>query len=102
MAERLRSLAPDRTVAVSYMEFTDPRVLEAAQALAEAGHIAVRVVPAFLSPGGRHIKRDMPELVQTVAKQLPQLDIQLMPGALGTHERVIEALAQATLDAVDA
>lgn len=99
MAARARQRAPERVIRVAYMEFTDPRVLEVAQQLAREGHRVVRVIPAFLSPGGRHIKRDLPALVESVAAQVPELELSLAPGALGTHPQVLDALATAALEA---
>ena len=56
----------------------------------------VHVVPVFLSPGGRHIKHDIPALVQAAQQSHPLVKFHLLPGALGEHPLVIEALAQAT------
>jgi sirohydrochlorin cobaltochelatase len=56
------------------------------------------VVAALLSPGGRHVKLDIPEAVAAAQLRYPNLEITLEPGALGDDERVIAALAQASLD----
>lgn len=97
VGERVRALAPERDAVVSYMEFAEPTLAAAIEIVAQRGNDVVWVVPAFLSPGGKHIKRDLPALVASVAQRHPDVRIELMPGALGSDEGVIEALALATL-----
>ena len=65
--------------------------------IAAAGHRSVVVIPLFLSPGGRHIKRDVPALVAAVQAVHPALAVRLSPGAIGMDEPVIAALASAAL-----
>ena len=94
---RLRSLAPGRPVRVAYMEFLEPSVAQVAQELADSGHRAALVIAAFLSPGGRHIKRDIPALVERVNDEVERISLRLAPGALGEDPDVIEAMAEAAL-----
>jgi sirohydrochlorin cobaltochelatase len=70
---------------------------EVAAELLAAGLARIAVIPLFLSPGGRHIKRDVPALVDSVQAQFPALSLRLSPGAIGTDVPVLEALAQAAL-----
>ncbi len=86
----------DDAVALAYLAHP-PSITDAIATLAQAGHRRVLVVAALLSPGGRHVKRDIPEAVADARREFPQLDIELEPGALGDDERVIAALAQASL-----
>lgn len=102
LEHRLRQLAPDRPVHVAYMEHAEPSLEEVAKALAEAGHPRAIVVAAFLSPGGRHIKRDLPELVTNTNDAIEGITLTLVPGALGEHPEVIDALAHAALGAAGA
>ena len=70
---------------------------ELVTALAAVGARDVVVVPLFLSPGGRHIKRDVPALVAAVQAEHPALALRLSPGAIGMDEPVLAALATAAL-----
>lgn len=70
---------------------------EVVAAIAAAGHRSVVVIPLFLSPGGRHIKRDVPALVAAVQAEHPALALALSPGAIGTDEPVVAALAASAL-----
>jgi sirohydrochlorin cobaltochelatase len=75
-----------------------PSISDAITSLAAAGHRRVLVVAALLSPGGRHVKRDIPEAVEAARARHPELEIRLEPGALGDDDQVVAALARASLD----
>ena len=96
-AARIRALAPEIAVEIATLEASHRSLADAVDALAQAGHQAITVVALFLSPGGRHLKRDIPELVASVQAERPQLRIRLVPGALGADDLVIDALARAAL-----
>jgi sirohydrochlorin cobaltochelatase len=66
-------------------------------ALASAGVTRIKFVSCFLSAGGRHLKRDIPALINDARARWPTLTIELLPGALGEDEQVITAMASATL-----
>jgi sirohydrochlorin cobaltochelatase len=74
-----------------------PSVAEVIGALADAGHERIVVVAALLSPGGRHVKQDIPEAVAQARALRPELEIVLAEGALGDDPGVIAALAAASL-----
>ncbi|MBA3550174.1 MAG: CbiX/SirB N-terminal domain-containing protein [Nannocystis sp.] len=65
--------------------------------LVAAGHREVAVIPFFLSPGGKHIKRDLPALVAATQAAFPGLQLRLSPGAIGVDPDVLAALATAAL-----
>ncbi|MBK7826536.1 CbiX/SirB N-terminal domain-containing protein [Nannocystis sp.] len=71
--------------------------LAAAIARLATDHRTIAVVPLFLSPGGKHIKRDVPALIAAVQAAYPQLTLHLSPGAIGMDEPVLDALAAAAL-----
>lgn len=100
LAERLRERAPGRAVVVAYLGFLEPTVAQAVAQLGAQGHRHVLVLSAFLSPGGRHIKEDVPRLVAEQAALHPHLRIELRPGALGAEPEVVEALADAAARAL--
>jgi len=97
LGARLRARQSEHLVFVGYMELSPPSLFDIAAQCDGRGVVRATVVPAFLSPGGRHIKRDLPELVRTVAARHPGIAWALVPGALGSDDGVIEALATATL-----
>lgn len=95
-ARLVRQLGEDR-VALAYLSHPPPSLDDALERLAGLGHRRVVIVAALLSPGGKHVKQDIPDAVAAARARFGQLDLELIPGALGDDESVIEALAQATL-----
>ena len=84
-------------VALAYMEFIEPSLADVVETLVRDGATEVRVVAAFLSAGGRHLKRDVPKLVAEVDAAHPRTHVHLVPGALGDDDGVVTALAEAAL-----
>lgn len=74
-----------------------PSLADVIGELADAGHMRVVVIAALLSPGGRHVKQDIPEAVAHARELRPELEIVLAEGALGDDPGVIAALAAASL-----
>ena len=70
---------------------------EVAAALVAAGQRQVAVIPFFLSPGGRHVKRDLPAAVAATQAAFPALRLHLGAGAIGMDPEVLAALAGAAL-----
>ena len=83
-------------VALAYLAHA-PSIEDGVASLAAAGHTRVVIVAALLSPGGRHVKRDIPEAVERARERFPTLSIELDSGALGDDAGVIAALAAAAL-----
>ena len=96
-ARRLRTLDPGLRVEVAYLEFVEPSLEQVARSLAADGHLRARVLAAFLSPGGRHIKQHLPDLVAETRTRVPELELELVAGSLGSEPEVVEALARAAL-----
>lgn len=84
-------------VALAYLAHP-PSVDEAVEQLRQAGHRRILIAAALLSPGGRHVKQDIPAAVEAARVRYPELEIELDPGALGDDEQVIAALARASLE----
>ena len=100
VARRLQEREPGRAVQVAYLGFLEPSFEQAVAQLMARGHLHVLVLCAFLSPGGRHIKEDVPKLVAEQAAVHPELKLVLRPGALGAEPEVVEALAEAAVRAL--
>lgn len=97
-AARVAAQADGVEVRLAFMERTEPTVPQAVAELAAAGVQKVRIIALLLSGGGRHMKRDVPALVDEVAQAHPDLSIELDPRAIGTRAQVIEAMASAVLE----
>lgn len=95
---RLEALAPDMPVALAFLEMMTPDLDGGARALVARGCDALVVVPAFLGVGG-HVRRDVPALVDAVARAHPHVDVALA-SALGEDAGVQDAMAKAALAAV--
>ncbi|MFN3416278.1 MAG: sirohydrochlorin chelatase [Caldimonas sp.] len=89
---RLAELQPQSAVALAYLEFMSPDLLQAGQAVAAQGCTDVRVVPLFLGAGG-HVRKDLPQLVEELRRRHPQVQWTLAP-AVGEHPAVVEAMAR--------
>jgi sirohydrochlorin cobaltochelatase len=96
IADRLRALAPAHTVAVATLEH-GLALGDLVARLREQGVRRVVVVPVFLSGGGRHMRRDVPELVARLQRDCDDLEIALAGDALATDPDVLDALAAAAL-----
>jgi len=101
MAEQLREQRPGVEVVEAYMGHLAPSLAEAVDRLHAEGHRRVLVLAAFLSPGGKHIKHDVPQLVAEQAARRPEVELVLRPGALGAEAEVVAALARAAGQALD-
>jgi sirohydrochlorin cobaltochelatase len=84
-------------VAVAYLAHP-PSIEDVVARFEQAGHRRVLVIAALLSPGGRHVKHDIPEAVEAARARFANVEIELAPGALGEDEQVLAALARASLE----
>ena len=95
---RLEALAPGTPVALAFLEFMSPDLPGAASALVARGCAAITVVPAFLGGSG-HVRRDLPALVATIARDHPGVPV-VVASALGEDASVQDAMARAALATV--
>lgn len=95
IAERVRTLAPEMPVELSYLEFMTPGLIEAGHRLAAAGSERVDVVPLFLGAGG-HVRQDIPSLIAVLEHDHPAVHWELRP-AIGEVDSVVQSMAQAAL-----
>ena len=96
---RTRALRPDVDVRLAYLERMTPDLAGAGAALADAGCVAVQVLPLFLGAGG-HVRKDLPQIVAGLRAAHPAIAWSLAPAA-GEHPLVIEALAQVAAGSLD-
>lgn len=83
---------PGTTVQVAFLEFMQPALPEALDALIRDGVCEIDIVPAFMAQGG-HLKRDLPELIDVARAKHPAVRFILRP-ALGEAPGVIAAMAR--------
>lgn len=95
LAQRLRALAPDVAVHLSYLDFLAPDLPTAGAELARSGCKRIDVLPLFLGAGG-HVRNDVPRLVRELAQDYPHVDW-FTRTAIGEVDSVIDAMAQACL-----
>ncbi len=95
VVERIRAGAPEVAVALAYLDFMTPGIVEAGDSLAAAGCTHVEVVPLFLGAGG-HVRKDLPLLVERLRQAHPAVEW-LLRRTVGEDEAVIAAMAQCAL-----
>lgn len=95
VAAQLRAARPQLQVQLAFLEFMSPGLVQAGGALAAAGCRRVDVLPMFLGSGG-HVRRDLPQLLQQLREQHPQVEFRLQP-AIGELPSVTAAMAGAAL-----
>ena len=86
--DRLR--AEGLRVELAYLEIMKPGLGEAAKALSALGAKAVTIVPLFLAHG-KHLKRELPEMVAALARAHPGTDFRVTP-ALGDDREILAAI----------
>ena len=98
LAQRLRALAPDSSVRLSYLDFIAPDLKTAGAELAHSGCQRIDVMPLFLGSGG-HVRNDVPRLMQELAAEHPHIVWQTH-ATIGEVSAVIDAMARACLASV--
>jgi sirohydrochlorin cobaltochelatase len=88
-----RAQAEGTHVRLAFLEFMTPDILAAGEDLWAQGCRSVSVVPLFLGAGG-HVRKDLPNLLQTLSERHPEVTWRLCP-AVGETEALIQALADA-------
>lgn len=89
-AERLADVA-GLAVRPAFLELAEPSIPDAIDAAVAGGATRVAVLPYFLYPG-RHVGRDIPELVETSARRHPEASVVLL-GSFGADPAVVDLLA---------
>jgi sirohydrochlorin ferrochelatase len=91
LAALLAARLPGRRVATAHLSLAAPTLAEAGAACVREGATEVVVVPCFLAPG-RHVREDLPRLVEALRSAHPGVGFTLA-APLGAHPAVAEALA---------
>lgn len=96
LAARIRAQSPDQLVGVATLDH-GPVLADIVADLAGRGAARVVVVAVLLSGGGRHMRRDIPELVARAQAGRPDLAVELVGDALGEDPLVLDAMATAAV-----
>ena len=93
--ERLHALVqakqPSLPVALAFLDFLEPDLMTAVQALVRRGANRIRIVPLFFGRGG-HLRDDFPKELEAVRIAVPNVEIEVAQAA-GEADTVLEALA---------
>ncbi|MFT4266354.1 MAG: CbiX/SirB N-terminal domain-containing protein [Xenophilus sp.] len=95
VARRVAELAPHAAVRCAYLELVEPGLPQAVAELAAGGVRAVRVVPLFLGMG-RHLRQDLPGLLDDLRRTWPRVAFELAP-AVGESPALIDLIARLAL-----
>lgn len=95
VARRMTTRRPEVPVVCAYLEPVEPDLPTAAGRLIADGARALRVVPLFLGMG-KHVREDLPQLVQALRAAHPEVVFSLAP-AVGETTEVIDLLAEIAL-----
>jgi sirohydrochlorin cobaltochelatase len=95
VAQRMSARRPEVPVACAYLELVEPDLPTAAGRLIAGGVQALRVVPLFLGMG-KHVREDLPQLIDALRAAHPQVSFSLTP-AVGETTEVIDLLADIAL-----
>lgn len=87
--------AAGSTVALAFLEFMAPDLVDAGRALVARGCARVVVVPLFLGAGG-HVRKDIPRLLEQLRAEHPEVEFALQP-AVGESPRLAQAMAEIAL-----
>jgi sirohydrochlorin cobaltochelatase len=90
-AVRDRLRADGTRAELAFLEVMSPTLGEAAARLAGEGFAAVVVVPLFLAQG-KHLKRELPEMVEKIRKRHAKTEFRVTP-AIGDDPQVVAAIA---------
>lgn len=90
--ERFRRQYKQRFVQAAFLELAKPLIPEAVDLCAQQGAEEVLIVP-FMLFAGRHVKKDIPEMIQKAKQKYPDLDFHFT-GPLADQPGMLKILEQ--------
>ena len=91
VAQAMTTQWPSLSVAVAFLELTQPDLPSTVEQMMKQGLSHVRIVPMFLGVG-RHAREDLPEIVRGLTEAYPQMRFELVP-AIGEHPAMTSLMA---------
>ncbi len=95
VAAQVAAADPQVQVACAFLELTTPDLPTAAAQLVAQGVQQLTVVPMFLGVG-RHVREDLPVLMDGLRQQHPGVDI-VLQAAVGENPQLVALLAKIAL-----
>ncbi|OPX56600.1 hypothetical protein BTE48_03250 [Oceanospirillum multiglobuliferum] len=83
-------------VILAYMELCEPSLATIAEQINPEQTCQIDVLPLFFA-AGRHLRQDVPQQIEQLEQQYPQLTIKLHP-PVGVHHKLVQALVEVALD----
>ena len=96
VAAQVAAMDPQVLVACAYLELTEPDLPSTARHLVAQGVQQLTVVPMFLGIG-KHVREDLPVLMDGLRQQHPGVDIVLQP-AVGENPQLVALMARIALE----
>jgi sirohydrochlorin cobaltochelatase len=98
LLDHLRGHEGEESVALAFMEFAPPTLVDVAKHADARGIGRLRLLPLFLA-GGAHVAKDIPEQVGWVKEALPSLEVEVLP-PIGEDPRFESLLREITREAL--
>ncbi len=92
LAESVQARLEGDELALAYMQYTGPTLMDVALEAIRTGATRIRVLPLFLTGQG-HVQRTVGPLVNEVARAHPTVDIELLP-PVGQHPLFADLLSK--------
>lgn len=97
LRERVAARAPQRMVAIAFLDYISPDLVTAVRQLSAQGVARIRIVPMFFGRGG-HLREDFPRQLDAARAAAPGVTFEVTEAA-GESDAVLEVLAAFALDA---
>jgi len=99
VAQAMTTQWPSLSVAVAFLELTQPDLPSTVEQMMKQGLSHVRIVPMFLGVG-RHAREDLPEIVSGLTEAYPQMRFELVP-AIGEPPAMTSLMADIAAGQMD-
>ncbi len=88
---KVSSKKPGLTVELAFLQLMDPSLTQVVDRLVDSGHTRLTVAPLFMAEGA-HLKQDLAELMATLKRRHPRVELRLLPAA-GEIDGVLDAIS---------
>lgn len=96
IAEAMQGQSGKTKVRLAYMEFIEPTLMDVARECVGQQILRLRILPLFLSVGA-HLTTDVPEQVNEVRAQFPQLEVEVL-ASVGEDPRLARLIQQIVIE----
>ena len=96
IVEAVQGQSGKTKVQLAYMEFIEPTLMDVARECVGQQILRLRILPLFLSVGA-HLMTDVPEQVNEVRAQFPQLEVEVLV-SVGEDPRLARLIQQIVIE----